>query len=251
MSRSPVLRPFFTYFGGKWRIAPRYPAPDHQTLVEPFAGSAGYALRYPHLDVRLVDANEAVAGTWEYIIRAPESEILALPTYDGTWETVDDLTYLPQEARWLIGWWLNKGTAAPAKRPSSWMRKNADNLGENHWGPGARARVARQQQYVRHWTMTHGDYKEIDNIKATWFIDPPYQVAGKYPTRDVDFSHLGEWSRSRQGQVLVCENVGADWLPFEEFVMAKGTHARYRSGKSAEALWTNVNLDEEVARAQL
>ena len=245
--KPPTLRPFFTYFGGKWRIAPKYPKPVHDTLIEPFAGSAGYALRYPHLNVSLVDANEAVAGTWDYIIHASESEIASLPEYDGTWDTVDDLNHLPQEARWLIGWWLNKGAATPCKRPSAWMRGNAECLGENHWGPGVKARIARQQPHVRHWAIEHGSYADIGNREATWFIDPPYEVAGKYPTRDVDFDHLGEWCRSREGQAIVCENVGAKWLPFEPFVSAKATHSRYRSGVSVEAIWTN-SLDGDLER---
>ena len=40
------LRPFFCYYGGKWRAAPKYPPPEHDTIVEPFAGAAGYATRY-------------------------------------------------------------------------------------------------------------------------------------------------------------------------------------------------------------
>jgi site-specific DNA-adenine methylase len=34
------LRPFFTFYGGKWRAAPFYDAPTHGHIVEPFAGSA-------------------------------------------------------------------------------------------------------------------------------------------------------------------------------------------------------------------
>lgn len=41
-----ILRPFFTYFGAKWRAAPHYPPPTHPTVIEPFAGAAGYALRH-------------------------------------------------------------------------------------------------------------------------------------------------------------------------------------------------------------
>lgn len=51
---APVrLRPFFSYFGGKWRDTPRLPAPKHPTIIEPFAGSAGYALRHYTRDVVL------------------------------------------------------------------------------------------------------------------------------------------------------------------------------------------------------
>ena len=35
------LKPFFTYYGGKYRAAPKYPEPVHGSIVEPFAGSAG------------------------------------------------------------------------------------------------------------------------------------------------------------------------------------------------------------------
>ena len=35
------LRPFFGYYGGKWRDAVKhYPEPAFETIIEPFAGSA-------------------------------------------------------------------------------------------------------------------------------------------------------------------------------------------------------------------
>jgi site-specific DNA-adenine methylase len=49
------LRPFFTYTGGKYRLAPRYPEPRHNLIIEPFAGSAGYSLRHPEREVLLID----------------------------------------------------------------------------------------------------------------------------------------------------------------------------------------------------
>ena len=34
-----TLRPFFSYYGGKWRSAVKhYPAPEFDQIVEPFAG---------------------------------------------------------------------------------------------------------------------------------------------------------------------------------------------------------------------
>jgi hypothetical protein len=41
---SPVLRPLFGLYGAKWRLAGRLPSPEHDDVVEPFAGSAGYSL---------------------------------------------------------------------------------------------------------------------------------------------------------------------------------------------------------------
>ena len=66
----PVLRPFFGYYGGKWRDTPRlYPPPEHNTIVEPFAGSAGYSLRFPRTPrVILYEKDPIVAGVWQYLI---------------------------------------------------------------------------------------------------------------------------------------------------------------------------------------
>jgi len=38
--------------------------------------------------------------------------------------------------------------------------------------------------------------------------------------------------------MIVCENEGADWLPFEAFHEAKGTAGLRRTGKSLEVIWT-------------
>ena len=64
------LRPFWCYFGGKWRAAPHYPAPIHSTIVEPFAGAAGYSTRYPDRQVVLIDKDPVIVGLWRYLTRA-------------------------------------------------------------------------------------------------------------------------------------------------------------------------------------
>lgn len=233
-----TLKPFFTYFGGKYRAAPRYPEPLYSRIIEPFAGAAGYSMRYPERDIQLVDLNPVVIGTWDYLITAPESEILCLPVYDGDWETIEDLDHLPQEARWLIGWWLNKGTTAPGKTPSAWMRDPSAGGTHDFWGEGIKARIASQQKFIRHWTATVGTYADLAPSRSTWFIDPPYQVAGKrYTHSRVDYPHLADWCRTREGQVIVCENQGADWMDFSPFLDIKATHRRGRTGVSKEVIW--------------
>lgn len=239
-----TLRPFFSYFGGKWRTAKHYPSPRQDLVVEPFAGAAGYSVRHAGKAVIVNDIDPVVFGTWDYLVRAPESEILALPEWDGSWSTTDDLS-IPQEARWLIGWWLNKGAARPCKTPSAWMR-SADSTGENFWGPGVKARIARQQAHIRHWIVTNKDYRDLPDVSATWLIDPPYQVAGKgykHGASGIDFDALGEWCKARRGQTIVCENQGAGWLPFEDFRDIKATHGARRSGVSKEVIWTNESED--------
>ena len=50
-----MLHPFFSYFGSKYRLAKCYPQPQCDEIVEPFAGSAGYALLYPEKQVTLYE----------------------------------------------------------------------------------------------------------------------------------------------------------------------------------------------------
>ena len=139
------LKPFFTYFGGKWWIAQHYPAPKTANLVEPFAGSAGYALHHHEASVTLYEVDPKIFGVWDYLIRATSKDIERLPSIV---EQVD-LVKAPQEARWLIGLWLNKGTAQPSKTPSRWMR---DGLNPNSfWGDAIKQRIASQIDAIKHW----------------------------------------------------------------------------------------------------
>jgi len=230
------LRPFFTYYGGKWRAAPRYPAPFHNLICEPFAGSAGYSLRHYERNVVLCEKDERLVALWRYLFRATASEIRALPDVpnDGT---VEDLT-IPEEAKSLIGFWLNKGVAAPCQRPSAWMRSGI--RPKSFWGPEVRNILAAQAGKIAHWKIIEGDYSMLSMNTATWFVDPPYVGAGKYyrhNSKAIDYAVLAKWCRSLYGQAIVCENAGADWLPFVPFMSAKATHGKQRTGRSQEVVY--------------
>lgn len=231
-----ALRPFFGFYGGKWRDTPRhYPAPALDTIVEPFAGSAGYSLRYPDRRVVLRDADPIIVGVWDYLIRVTAGEVLAIPDVpmDGS---VDDLR-IPQEARWLVGFWLNRAPSGPRKRPSQWMRSGV--RPGSFWGARVRETIAAQVQHIRHWRVSLGSYEDMPEpgAPATWFVDPPYQLAGQHyrcGASGIDFAALGAWCRQRRGQVIVCENDGARWLPFRLLGDVKTARA---GSRSREAVW--------------
>lgn len=232
------LRPFFSFYGGKWRDSPRlYPSPTHDLIVEPFAGSAGYSLRHYSNDVLLCEADPVVAEVWRFIIAATSKEILRLPDLpdDGT---VDDLP-IPQEAKWLIGFWLNRGAPRPRKSPSRWMRSGI--RPGCFWGPSVRKRIASQLKYIRHWRIINAPYNALDvEEPATWFVDPPYQHSGHhyaYGSEQIDYRQLSDWCQSRAGQVIVCEKEGADWLPFEFLADTKTTR---RTKRSREVVWLSA-----------
>lgn len=253
------LRPFFPYFGAKTRIAPRYPAPAHGHVVEPFAGSAGYALLYADRDVTLVDRDPTICALWRFLIAARPSEILSIPLL-GPGESTDDLAVC-QEARDLVGFWLNKGVTRPRRTfpRSSWGQQ----FPHQFWGERMRARVAAQVESIRHWKVVEGSYADVPNERATYFVDPPYigrvraskwraggvvelRAVGdryRFGSRSIDYEHLATWCRTRRGQVIACENVGATWLPFRPFIVAKSNHHRR---VSEEAIWTNERLNEQT-----
>lgn len=239
------LRPFFCYYGGKWRAAPKYPAPEHDTIIEPFAGAAGYATRYADRKVVLVERDPIVAGLWRYLIGASVAEILRLPDMPPDGSTVDDLDVC-QEARWLIGFWLNKGASSPRKSPSAWMRQGT--RADSFWGNEVRVRVASQVDRIRHWQVIEGSYEDAPGVTATWFVDPPYQGAGRhYRCASLDFAALGAWCMTRPGQAIVCENVGADWLPFVPFARIKSNESKSGKGVSLEAVFTRHYMPAAAA----
>lgn len=229
------LRPFISYYGGKWRVGPKYPAPQHQTIIEPFAGGAGYSCRYYKNNVILYDADPILAGLWDYLIKVEPEEIYKLPVEITH---LDDMN-LTQEQKWLIGFWLNKAVTTPVKSPSKWMRT----VKSLYWGEKCRDRIATQVQFIKHWQIFNQSYDQAPNQNATWFIDPPYNNdAGRmYRTKFCDYDHLADWCRDRQGQVIVCEQEGANWLPFIPFQTIQTTHGSRGKSKSNEVIWTQQN----------
>ena len=117
-----ILRPFFSYFGSKFKAcrAGLYPAPAHNTIVEPFAGSATYSLVHPELRVELYDLSPVVCGAWDYLIRASPRDILSLPDVPIGGTTHDMGDSVCQEAKYLIGFWLNRASAAPKYTATAW-----------------------------------------------------------------------------------------------------------------------------------
>lgn len=229
-----MLRPFFSYYGSKWLLARHYPVPIHEQIIEPFAGSAGYSLRYPALKVTLVDLNPVISGLWDYLTKVSSAEILRLPV---NVDSVDEVSG-PPESRYLIGFWLGRAQHSPSRKRTSWARDGR--WPRCFWGESIRARIARQVEYIRHWEVKEASFDSIALSRATWFVDPPYIAQGGayFGSRALDHRSIGRWASGLPGQVIVCEAEGADWLPFETFRTARANSSRGSGRVSREVLWT-------------
>ena len=56
----------FSYYGSKSKIVDYYPPPKYGKIIEPFAGSARYSLRFWQKDVLLVDKYPVIIEVWNY-----------------------------------------------------------------------------------------------------------------------------------------------------------------------------------------
>ncbi len=218
------MRPFFPYYGSKWNIARHYPRPEHGLIVEPFAGGAGYATFYGAKQARLYDADPIIAGVWAYLLRVSPKEVMALPELPEVGDCVDNYD-LPQEAKWLIGFWINRGSAHPAKSRTAYSTRT--DRAQLNWSLRAKERIASQLELISGWTVENASYSDAENVQATWFVDPPYGDKGKfYRIGFKDFDALGPWCRGRRGLLIACEGAGASWLPFTTLGSFKTTKGR-------------------------
>lgn len=213
----------FPYFGSKSILAPLYPKPFYNLIIEPFAGSARYSLLYSKHKVLLCDNSPYVFGLWKWLIEeATEEDIASLP-YVQPGDTIPVMSPVPR--RWLLSFLSNKGTYTP---------RNVAGRLNNKRTPTVDGIVPNLHK-TRHWNVVLSHYSHLSNVIATWFIDPPYINHWK---SDINYDHLAKWCRSRRGQVIVCERLGADWLPFR--YLASLANQTRRLGD--EVFWTNTDL---------
>jgi len=220
----------FSYYGSKGKVVGCYPPPKHQKIIEPFAGSARYSLRFWQNDILLVDKYDVIIDVWNYLINASEKDILGLPKMK-TGDCIDNYN-LSEIERKFMGFIV---------QTSSGMRKTVSPFVENTEKP--LKKIASQLFKIRHWKTKQGTYENLENEKVTWFVDPPYQFGGheyKESNKSIDFKLLAEWCKTRNGQTIVCENTKADWLPFKPMIDMQGAMF-----KTVEAIWSNhkTNFD--------
>lgn len=217
----------FSYYGSKYRLAPFYPKPQFDTIKEPFCGAAQYSLRHYEKNVILSDLNPKIVSAWQFLIDAKAADIKNLPFLKNG-DDLRNFQFLSEGERSLLGFMGAQAIASPVNIVSPW---GGESFGRNI------KNVLLNIDKVSHWEVNLMNYTTCNNEECTWFVDPPYQVGGhKYPcsSKKIDYKNLGEWCMSRMGQTIVCENGGADWLPFVPFRKSIGVKKN-----TLEVFWTN------------
>jgi hypothetical protein len=224
----------WSYYGSKTNLVSLYPDPVYDTIIEPFAGAAKYSLKHFDKRVILIDKYPVIINLWRWLQKCSEKDILSLPRYLPLGKTVDDINWDCQEAKDFFGFMIACADARPKK--SAGKRKAIDRPNFTNFGI---KRVAADLYKIRHWEFILGDYTDSPDIPATWFIDPPYQFGGHvYPmsSKKIDFDNLAQWCKGRQGQLMVCENTKATWLPFLPMKAQRGSLFT-----TTEAIYTNYH----------
>ena len=218
----------FSYYGSKSKIVDYYPPPKHKRIIEPFAGSARYSLKYWQNDVLLVDKYERLINIWLYLQQATISDIKKLPILKKG-ENLNNFNLLTTEENDLLGFMIQAGVNAPRLTCTEAGVRNQVTAKNN---------IIRDLHKIKHWRIKCGCYAELENIEATWFIDPPYQFGGEYyriSNKNIDYKILSNWCKEREGQIIVCENTKADWLQFKQLKKIQGM----AQTNTIEAIFTN------------
>ena len=220
----------FYYYGTKKQLAKYYPKPKKDVIVEPFCGAAQYSLKYWKKDVFLYDIDELIIRLWQYLQSATEQDVKSLPRFKAG----DDIRdFKLSEGESLFCGYMAGISFAKRNIVSSMASKTINN---------DILKISKNLYKIKHWQVKRLDYKEIPNIDATWFIDPPYIKGGhkyRYSNKNIDYDFLAEWCKTRSGDVIVCENADAGWLDFLPIVQINGN----ANHKKIEAMWTNFKTE--------
>lgn len=205
----------FYYYGAKNQLAKHYATPTHNLIIEPFGGSAAYSIyqlkKNNSLKVLVNEKNPRVYKVWQMLMDSTVDDILNYPC-PNVGDSTSDFFIITCSAS-------NSSASCKSQKYTDRVHRVFEIQ---------KKRVAGLLQYKKNIELCNIDYSDLSNEPATWFIDPPYQLHAKtntifqngngygknYNSDSIDFDSLGNWCKSRNGQVIVCEKDGANWLDF-------------------------------------
>lgn len=202
----------FYYYGRKKQIARHYAPPRYDTIIEPFAGAASYALHSTNWkrQVILIERDARVAQIWRWLIEsATPHSISSLPDLKAGEKSSEFLHIIH----------------AATKMAFKYKQIKVTPVLERNWEISKRVMAASLHK-VKHWSVIEGNYREAPDMEATWFIDPPYKSEPgqgyAHGSSALDYRELAAWSLERKGQIICCEGAFGDYLPFRPLLDLPG-----------------------------
>lgn len=220
----------FSYMGAKHGLARYYPPPSQELIIEPFAGAAGYSVYWStHHKVLLMDIDPFVIRLW-HELQSDDAIAILDEAQEQVYRDSDQVT---NPFVYSIGCGLYRVKPGGTAKRSTMM--------VTMW-PGMRRRIEAALPRIREWDIVCADYRDAPCVQATWFIDAPYEEdrASKsgnrygHKARNIDYTELGSYAVTRPGQVIVCEQSSAHWLPFTPLRNQRTANGQNRT----EMIWT-------------
>lgn len=206
----------WSYYGSKSKIINYYPSPKYSKIIEPFAGSARYALKYFDRDILLVDKYDVIIKIWKYLQQCSPKDIIGLPTLSKG-KSISDFN-LSEDESLFLGMLAGVSSTQPRNKISYFA--SSKNGNKNIFKV-----IASHLFKIKHWEIKLGSFTEIENQNANAYV-----MSNKL----INFKELSDWCINRQGQTIVCENTKADWMNFNPIIKQKGS-----LNTTTEAIWTN------------
>jgi hypothetical protein len=245
--RATVVTSPFSFYGAKSKIVRRYSFPKYARIIEPFAGSACYSFRHWKNDVHINDLDPRTYSIWQFLTSGdwalPFVELIPEAVIPGRRVSeIFDVPSLPPGFVELMRSFANVGTQGTSSVPDVITKFGAD-----RWPP-IRRNLKEVIRKVTHWTVSNLSYADLPNQDACWFIDPPYANAAgdryRQGSSAIDFERLGAWCLERRGQIIVAENLGATWLPFQPLTTGRrGVQSDYQKSDVAEVVYEQSPFD--------
>ena len=238
------LHPLFKWFGSKWQSAKHYPKPEHDTIIEPFAGSAGFSLNYSDRRVVLWEADPYLLQLWDWLISraaADPSLVREIPVGVPVGHDIRTLG-LSQGQALLLKHWQRTNNCGDCWKVSPWGHL------PGQWTSNTRARVADEVGGVAHWEI--GAPIDWVDRPAHWFLDPPYVYNYRYAVgKNFDYAAMCSMVEtiSSKSTVVVCEAVRKSdglipsYLPFKLSHRSVTSRRKItQSHHSSEVIWTRT-----------
>jgi hypothetical protein len=229
------IHPLFKWFGSKWSSGRLYPEPQLPTIIEPFAGSAGYSLNHADKQVHLWDTHPRIAELWGWLIQeATQALVLDIPLNVPEGTDVRSLGLSAGQAL-LLRMWQRTNNCSECWTISKWGHL------PGQWTANTRARVAEEVTAIKHWR-----FGLPWGAIATYHVDPPYLFNYRYGAKPFSYDELAQHLLALPAacQIMVCEAAHPKtgeipgYLPFEHFARrvtsrrAEGNHTH-----SSELMW--------------